>query len=669
MKDNKTPAVKSPFARRFYMQVTNLKKLFIAELLLHLLGIPLAALSLAKINLLLKGLQYPEDYFENFPYSTIYLYDGIYILGLGLLFLAVISGTVIALKNYSYLLNRNKTDMEMTLPLSRKQMFLADYFSGLLVYIIPYLVVVLLTLPIWFISSPTEDVPHDYLLSGFQTEIYIPEPGFILMAELFILITMLFVYTFTVMISTCCGNAVNAVAYLILSNSAIMSAAALIKTIIGECSLHDFYLSNTTYEAERLCPAGSLCHVIKYLKDYTELSGSVSGEINWIICTLVSCAVCFVTAILIFCHRKAEDTGKNFIVSLLFYIVSALITASVMWSINDPRGLYDSIRASYDKITFSSSVLVAFIIYAVMLSLKEKSVKIRKPFRKLLFFIASAAASFFFCVLCLKTYGFGFSFHNPDAIAVKSARIEFPSLALHEDYTDYNHIKKITDLNRELNSDMMLIVDDRSVETNYFSRFPEAHSYTPDTNEDYEYYGRFYYPHSDEQIHITYTLKNGYKYDRKFTPVTVDYTQSEIYQTMTDEFRKEMKTVSQEDIDQFSDKDIKVFCGKTSFTEKLYGRRFRPFTTSADHYPAEFAVEEYDRNMLYDILSKSYSQYYDTDDCFIFYISYDNPDCGDYGYNINSHFFLPSEYSDIYEDFLNNSKYEKINWEYVQQEA
>ena len=96
MKDNKTPAVISPFKKRFLMQFKNNRKLFIAEFILQLLGIPLAALSLAKINLLLKGLQYPEDYFENFPYSTIYLYDGIYILGLGLLFLAVISGTVIA---------------------------------------------------------------------------------------------------------------------------------------------------------------------------------------------------------------------------------------------------------------------------------------------------------------------------------------------------------------------------------------------------------------------------------------------------------------------------------------------------------------------------------------------------------------------------------------------
>ena len=667
MKDNKTPAVISPFKKRFLMQFKNNRKLFIAEFILQLLGIPLATLCFAKINIVLKDIQYQDDYYENYPFRTIDFYENIYIFGLGFLFLAILVGAVIALKNYSYLLNRNKTDMEMSLPLSRKQMFLADYFSGLLVYILPYLIIVVVTLPIWFISSPTEDVPSSYLLPGYRSQVYIPEPGFILMAELFIFIAMLFVYTFTVMISTCCGNAVNAVAYLILSNAAIVTAASLIKTIIGSCSLNDFYYMNVTYEAERLCPAGSLWHVIRYLEDYTELSGSVSGEINWMICTLISCTVCFITALLIFRHRKAEDTGKNFIVPLLFYIVSALITASVMWSINGPRSLYDNIRASYDKITFSSSVLAAFIIYAVMLSLKEKTVKIRKPFRKLLFFIASVTVSFLLCVVCLKTYGYGFSFYNPEAISVKSARIEFPSLALYEDYTDYSHIKKITDLNRELNSDMMLIVDDRSVETNYFSRFPEAHSYTPDTNEDYEYYGRFYYPHSDEQIHITYTLKNGYKYDRKFTPVTVDYTQSEIYQTMTDEFRKEMKTVSKEDIDQFSDKDIKVFCGKTSFTEELYGRRFRPFTTSADHYPAEFAVEEYDRNMLYDILSKSYSQYYDTDDCFIFYISYDNPDCGDYGYNINSHFFLPSEYSDLYEEFLNNSKYEKINWENIQE--
>ena len=353
MKDNKTPAVISPFKKRFLMQFKNMRKLFIVEFILQLLGIPLATLCFAKINMVLNEIQHQENYPENFPFKTLDFYYTIYIFALGFIFLAVITGAVITLKNYSYLLNRNKTDMEMSLPLSRNQMFLADYFSGLLVYIIPYLIIVLVTLPIWFMNSPTEDVPYGYLLSGFQTTLYIPEPAFILSAELFIFITMLFVYTFTVMITTCCGNAVNAVAYLILSNAAIVTAASLIKTIIGSCSLNGFYYMNVTYEAERLCPVGSLWHVIRYLDDYTELSGSVSGEINWIICTLVSCTVCFVTALLIFRHRKAEDTGKNFIVSLLFYIVSALITASVMWSINGPRSLYDNIRASYDKITFS----------------------------------------------------------------------------------------------------------------------------------------------------------------------------------------------------------------------------------------------------------------------------------------------------------------------------
>ncbi|MBQ5335897.1 MAG: hypothetical protein J6W65_00455, partial [Oscillospiraceae bacterium] len=336
MKDNKTPAVISPFKKRFLMQFKNNRKLFIAEFILQLLGIPIATLCFAKINIVLKDIQYQDDYYENYPFRTIDFYENIYIFGLGFLFLAILVGAVIALKNYSYLLNRNKTDMEMSLPLSRKQMFLADYFSGLLVYILPYLIIVVFTLPIWFISSPTEDVPSSYLLPGYRSQVYIPEPGFILMAELFIFIAMLFVYTFTVMISTCCGNAVNAVAYLILSNAAIVTAASLIKTIIGSCSLNDFYYMNVTYEAERLCPAGSLWHVIRYLEDYTELSGSVSGEINWIICTLVSCTVCFFAALLIFWRRKPEDTGKNIIVVPLFYIVSALITASVLWNINNP---------------------------------------------------------------------------------------------------------------------------------------------------------------------------------------------------------------------------------------------------------------------------------------------------------------------------------------------
>ena len=113
MKDNKTPAVISPFKKRFLMQFKNNRKLFIAEFILQLLGIPLATLCFAKINIVLKDIQYQDDYYENYPFRTIDFYENIYIFGLGFLFLAILVGAVIALKNYSYLLKRNKTDMEI----------------------------------------------------------------------------------------------------------------------------------------------------------------------------------------------------------------------------------------------------------------------------------------------------------------------------------------------------------------------------------------------------------------------------------------------------------------------------------------------------------------------------------------------------------------------------
>ena len=115
MKDNKTPAVISPFKKRFLMQFKNMRKLFIVEFILQLLGIPLATLCFAKINMVLNEIQHQENYPENFPFKTLDFYYTIYIFALGFLFLAVITGAVIALKNYSYLLNRNKTDMEMSL--------------------------------------------------------------------------------------------------------------------------------------------------------------------------------------------------------------------------------------------------------------------------------------------------------------------------------------------------------------------------------------------------------------------------------------------------------------------------------------------------------------------------------------------------------------------------
>lgn len=53
---------------------------------------------------------------------------------------AVLCGIIIAVNNFSYLYKKSQVDMIYSLPIKKKFKFLSDYASGLVIYIVPYIV-------------------------------------------------------------------------------------------------------------------------------------------------------------------------------------------------------------------------------------------------------------------------------------------------------------------------------------------------------------------------------------------------------------------------------------------------------------------------------------------------------------------------------------------------
>ena len=129
-------------SKRFRMKMKQNTKIFIVTLLLQLLGIPAAMIC---------GSMVSGHYISDF--ATVNSYEYLYKLSLYILAAAVLSGVFTAVKTFSYLHSRSDTDITLSLPLSRKQLFLADYLSGFLTYIIPYIIVLFLTMPAWFSSA------------------------------------------------------------------------------------------------------------------------------------------------------------------------------------------------------------------------------------------------------------------------------------------------------------------------------------------------------------------------------------------------------------------------------------------------------------------------------------------------------------------------------------
>ena len=59
--------------------------------------------------------------------------------------IAILSGIVVAISNFSYLYKKTQVDMSLSLPMTVRGRFISDFVSGLITYLVPYIAVQILT--------------------------------------------------------------------------------------------------------------------------------------------------------------------------------------------------------------------------------------------------------------------------------------------------------------------------------------------------------------------------------------------------------------------------------------------------------------------------------------------------------------------------------------------
>ena len=591
---------------------------------------------------------------------------------------AVLSGIFTAIRSFSYLHKRSGTDITLSLPLSKKQLFFADYLSGLLTYIIPYIAVVILTMPVWFIRSERKTAPFDNpmpedLIHFSPNNYVLPSLGFILKLELFILLTMIFIYTFTVLITICCGTFTDTLIYLVLSNASAGLLLYSFRTLTAQCFVNIIDLDfNSTYEFERLTPAGAVRFIYRYMCNESERYRVESGDTNWALWCTALCIICFIAAYFVFRHRKAEDTGKTVIVPALFIATAALLVGAVMFTVFRFYDFYDithSIFSAETAVLILIAVIISFAAYSILLSLKERKIRFIPSPKKMLLPAFSAASAIAVYLAMLNTNGFGMIYSVPKAEDVAKAHIHLPTsdikyfpeggIPITNCYTDTESIKQICDLNTSLNEDLRLSLEDSYALENFFKEnYPNVSAFRSDAD-DYEH--RTIYS-DDGTIQITYCMKNGKIYTKTFIPFVTDYTKSEIFKYEAEQLNQYIVHPYQVAVDYLDTKQFRVCFGGTEFTERLYGKRFHSYIACTDQYPFEYVATEFDLDLLKNILCTSYYPvYYSTEDCYVFYIEEYNEKTGYYN-QTNLKYFLPKEYSDIYEEFIKTSNAHKVKW-------
>lgn len=145
--------IKSFFGTRFFNDIKSSKQLFIVNIVLQILGIPM----LAVIAVVLMYIENLPEHNELMDVVSISCVPFVFI-SVGTVFLAICLGVVIAMLNFSYLYRKTIVDMHYSLPLTTTHRFFADFLSGLSIYIIPALGAIMLSLGILGVGSIITDM-------------------------------------------------------------------------------------------------------------------------------------------------------------------------------------------------------------------------------------------------------------------------------------------------------------------------------------------------------------------------------------------------------------------------------------------------------------------------------------------------------------------------------
>ncbi|MBR2284068.1 MAG: hypothetical protein IJ874_06575 [Ruminococcus sp.] len=415
---------KSLFGTRFRTQTGENKKLFIINIILELLGLPV----LAAIGCYYA---YVEKY--DIPSWDQPDLDGLSVVALICIMISLGLGILIALNSFRYLYQKALTDMHYSLPLNTRQRFFADYLSGLSIYLIPPVIAALVSLIILVIS----DMCIADLGEDFWSEVM---PLFLRLAMI-VVISLVMFYTTCVLAIIFTGNTFEAILSTVALNVMIPAvifctwiniASATYFGMSGDEIIYNLFMTSTD-------PIGNAIFAAITLNDYDQ-SNIFSSKLilRWVIYTVIFIALYILAAYLLYKHRKAEDVSKPYVYKLYYYVV---VFAAVYC-------ILTAFLAS--DTSLGAGILICAVGWFIM------SVISRRGFRRIwvdaIAFAGAVALAMGINSLCNATDGFGAAKYVPADGLVSSVNISIYGMDVHMDMNvkDRAVIEEVTGLQQEL---------------------------------------------------------------------------------------------------------------------------------------------------------------------------------------------------------------------------
>ena len=432
--------------------------------------------------------------------------DAVIYIGIGIVttLVAGFMGIIIGVNSFNCLHKKSVVDMKLSLPMTSDQRFLSDFLSGLFVYMAPFLAAQVIALllagfGLVFLEGKTlYERSYTGLLYEYTCDFFSDATVTLLKLILCGILTMLMLYTLTVLITVCCGSKFESIAYSIGVNIVIP-----VTIIMVTLSMFDgLFGIDEEYSAIRLLlptsPVGGMVTALIWIDDYMY---DYMPPAVWALLSFLLTAAMGVLAFFLYRRRRAEQVPRPFVFKLAYYIVITGVIFCIC------SGFF-----------MASSFIPAFIVTAVVYLIAE-TVTNRgfKKFRlSVIKWAATVTAAFAVIFLGYETDGFGAMWYVPASLNVRSAEICYRGI-----YNDFD-------------MDSVIIKDRENIKavTAAHKKILDEYKHRLDSNRSYsDYYNNMIYSYT---FTIKYRLAGGRTVEREYNKVispevagilsSIDYT-------------------------------------------------------------------------------------------------------------------------------------------------
>lgn len=313
--------------------------------------------------------------------------------------MSVLFAVICAMQSFSYLHKKNRVDMYHSLPVSKRRNYTITCFNGLLIYIVPYAVNLLLT---YLVGAAFRAVTFDSIRYGLHNFIYAV-----------LLYAMVYFTTVIAVMLTGNGGVSFVVAWILLLYEPVIRAV----TEIMRSAFFHTYVESEEYVALTPLAIYAQSDIMKRLfgNSPTVTAATIMADYGQM---LLSAAAACLIGYLLYYKRPSESCGKalafqksKILFKFLLVIPFAVIMAVAFYGISK----YSFIAAIFG---LTIGVAIAHFVLEVIYEFDIRSILKHKLQLPVLF----AVACFAYCTFQFDL--FGYDSYVPRVASVKSAYID-----------------------------------------------------------------------------------------------------------------------------------------------------------------------------------------------------------------------------------------------------